>query len=182
MQKVYWKPDLLKLEQEYKEADQLNAAEEWVKGLEDKGKEAMAEIMRWTRWEEGIPFGKRLFEHMRDCDLGTFKDNVHVQPRPIGHAHPATTGKLVNLVVLFISVLDQRIITLSRISLTYAEQVFSRCLIRSTSLRPGFDRRPQKISSSGTHEHRSREKRRLKKPLNNEKWRSTAVPWSSIHQ
>ncbi|MCJ1246265.1 hypothetical protein MMC30_003471 [Trapelia coarctata] len=51
--KVYWKPHIEKIKRQYQEALELGSAsaEEWVKGLESKGRELLNDSARWEQWE-----------------------------------------------------------------------------------------------------------------------------------
>jgi hypothetical protein len=51
--KYYFRPQVKKLQRELDEAKTLSlaAAEEWYKGLEMSGKQALADAMRWEQWE-----------------------------------------------------------------------------------------------------------------------------------
>ena len=51
--KTYFKPHVLEIKREYLEVKTLGSAtaEEWVKGLEDRGAERRNDAARWDKWE-----------------------------------------------------------------------------------------------------------------------------------
>ena len=74
IKKVFSRHDLRAIINDYAEAKQLGAgaAEEWVKGLDERGKMAMADALRWSRWEDQLPLGTHLGTYLRDTDAGSF--------------------------------------------------------------------------------------------------------------
>ena len=82
--KVYYHPDLVAIQHEENEAQQLGegAADEWRKGLYNKGKDAMADSARWEKWEAGLRLGANLAQVLREYDLSSFPHLVQeVQSR-----------------------------------------------------------------------------------------------------
>ena len=51
--KVYWKPHIEEIKRQYQEVLELGSAsaEEWVKGLDSKGRERLNDAARWEQWE-----------------------------------------------------------------------------------------------------------------------------------
>ncbi|KAM3415523.1 hypothetical protein BST61_g9044 [Cercospora zeina] len=85
--KVYYQPHLAAIKQEEDDAQQLGqgAADEWRKGLYNKGKDAMADSARWEKWEAQLRLGANLGRVLREYDLSSFPHNVQdVQSRSAG--------------------------------------------------------------------------------------------------
>ena len=51
--KLYWKPHIEEIKRQYQQVLELGSAsaEEWVKGLESKGREKVNDASRWEQWE-----------------------------------------------------------------------------------------------------------------------------------
>ena len=69
--KVYYQPDVQNIVEENQNAFSLGAgaAEEWKKGLNNRGKEAMADAARWEQWEGQMPPGTDLSQLLREYDV-----------------------------------------------------------------------------------------------------------------
>ncbi|PIB01796.1 hypothetical protein CB0940_01717 [Cercospora beticola] len=76
--KVYYQPQLAAIKQEEDDAQQLGqgAADEWRKGLYNKGKDAMADSARWEKWEAQLRLGANLAHVLREYDLSSFPQHV----------------------------------------------------------------------------------------------------------
>ncbi|USW46981.1 Putative F-box-like domain superfamily protein [Septoria linicola] len=76
--KVYYQPHLAAIKQEENEAQQLGqgAADEWRKGLYNKGKDAMADSARWEKWEAQLRLGVNLAQVLREYDPSSFPHRV----------------------------------------------------------------------------------------------------------
>lgn len=68
--KVYYQQDVNKILAELQNAQSFGdgAAEEWRKGLVDRGKEAMADASRWEKWESQLGLGANLSQVLREYD------------------------------------------------------------------------------------------------------------------
>ncbi|KAF2210856.1 hypothetical protein CERZMDRAFT_99020 [Cercospora zeae-maydis SCOH1-5] len=85
--KVYYQPHLAAIKQEEDDAQQLGqgAADEWRKGLYNKGKDAMADSARWEKWEAQLRLGANLGQVLREYDLSSFPHHVQdIQSRSAG--------------------------------------------------------------------------------------------------
>lgn len=51
--KIYWSKDLEKIKGEFEKVKMLGpaAAEEWIKGLEIRGKQSLVDVARWEKWD-----------------------------------------------------------------------------------------------------------------------------------
>ena len=72
--KVYNTKDLETISSEYEYVKSLGigTAEEWIKGLYDKGKEAMTDSARWEKWEVQVRPVSDLSQVLREYDLSSF--------------------------------------------------------------------------------------------------------------
>lgn len=72
--KIFLLDDIKSITAEYIEAKVLGegAAEEWIKGLDEKGKQSMSDALRWSRWEDSLPLGTNLKAHMMELDPSSF--------------------------------------------------------------------------------------------------------------
>jgi len=72
--KVYYQGDITNILSELDTAKSLGdgAAEEWRKGLAEKGKLAMADAARWERWEASMRPGIDLLQVLREYDPSSF--------------------------------------------------------------------------------------------------------------
>lgn len=77
--KIYWPGQVQQIKTEFEAAKQLGSAavEEWYKGLELRGKKAMADASRWEKWE--IFGGVR---QMRTSAVHSSREPAHTIPRP----------------------------------------------------------------------------------------------------
>ena len=85
--KVYYSDDIQAIVEEFEDAKTLGqgAAEEWKKGLVNKGKEAMADAARWEKWEGQLRLGTDLSQALREYDRSSFPHHVEeVQSRSAG--------------------------------------------------------------------------------------------------
>jgi hypothetical protein len=57
------------------------AADEWRKGMAQKGKDAMTDSSRWERWAGALPLGKSLADVLRDSDPASFPRMLEEQRR-----------------------------------------------------------------------------------------------------
>lgn len=83
--KVYYEPHLAAIKLEEDEAQQLGqgAADEWRKGLYNKGKDAMADSARWEKWEAQLRLGANPAQVLREYDPSSFPHRVpDVQSKP----------------------------------------------------------------------------------------------------
>lgn len=82
--KVYLRSDVDDVLDDFKEAQAFGggAQEEWVKGLEDVGKAAAADALRWQRWEDQLPSGTYLPMHMLKLDPVSFGTAARSTARP----------------------------------------------------------------------------------------------------
>lgn len=80
--KVYYRPDVDNIIAESKDADDLGpgAADEWRKGLADRGAQLMKDAARWENWEAARPHVD-LLQKLREYDLTSF-------PRLFASAQP----------------------------------------------------------------------------------------------
>lgn len=72
--KVYLRSDVDDILNDFKEAQAFGggAQEEWVKGLDELGKTAATDSLRWQRWEDQLPSGIQLPTHLRKLDPISF--------------------------------------------------------------------------------------------------------------
>lgn len=105
MTKHYYKPQIDELKCKFEEVKALGLAtvEEWIKGLESKGKERLADSSRWEQWESNG--GLRTVRATRSHDQEKYPQRIS----PIksgnkalssmetgsGHTTPLTNGRLV---------------------------------------------------------------------------------------
>ena len=76
--KVYYRPDVDHIVEEYEEIKGYGegTADEWKKGLSNRGKEKMADAARWERWEQQMRYGADLAHVLREYDLSSFPRHV----------------------------------------------------------------------------------------------------------
>ncbi|QIW97843.1 hypothetical protein AMS68_003361 [Peltaster fructicola] len=72
--KIFLRRDVEELKASYAEAEALGAgaAEEWAKGLDDVGKQAMSDTYRWLRWEDSLSSETDIAAHLKELDTSTF--------------------------------------------------------------------------------------------------------------
>jgi hypothetical protein len=87
--KIYWKEHVAAIKDEFEMVKKMGlaAAEEWIKGLEDRGKEARNDHARWEKW--GAAGG---FPRMRTtlCSGG---GSVHQAPNNVAHTTNVLAAK-----------------------------------------------------------------------------------------
>lgn len=85
--KVFYKPDLeaVKADEDNARALGPGAVDEWHKGLQTRGREAMADSARWEKWELQMRPGTDLAQVLREYDLSSF-------PRHIAEAQGRSAG------------------------------------------------------------------------------------------
>jgi hypothetical protein len=74
LQKTFYRKDVDSITAEVDEVNSFGdgAADEWRKGMTQRGKDAMADSSRWERWEGTMPLGKLPSEVLREYDLASF--------------------------------------------------------------------------------------------------------------
>lgn len=79
--RTYHKKNLAAIEEELEEVKSFGegTADEWRKGLAQRGKDAMADASRWERWESGLPLGTVLADWIREYDLASFPHHLEQQ-------------------------------------------------------------------------------------------------------
>lgn len=84
LQKTFHKKDVDSILAELEEVNSFGdgAADEWRKGMTQKGKDAMADSSRWERWAGALPLGKDLADVLREYDLASFPRMLEEQQRP----------------------------------------------------------------------------------------------------
>lgn len=86
--KIYYRPhwESICQEQQTVHQDYGDATtEEWLKGLEARGRQAMADSARWERWELQLPPGANLAQTLREYDLNSFPHSLgKKQNQPVG--------------------------------------------------------------------------------------------------
>ena len=108
IQKTFYKRDVQAITEDWDEVTAFGdgAAEEWRKGLVQRGKEAMADASRWERWEATMPLGTVLAEALRAQDPASFPKYAgtqHAQPGKVNGMQPSThmNGKFENFSLTF---------------------------------------------------------------------------------
>lgn len=83
LQKTFYRKDVDSITAEVDEVNSFGdgAADEWRKGMTQRGKDAMADSSRWERWEGSMPLGKALAEVLREYDLASFPHLLDQQQR-----------------------------------------------------------------------------------------------------
>jgi hypothetical protein len=83
LQKTFYTKDVDNITAEVEEVNSFGdgAADEWRKGMTQRGKDAMADSSRWERWEGSMPLGKALAEVLREYDLASFPRLLEQQQR-----------------------------------------------------------------------------------------------------
>lgn len=83
LQKTFYTKDVDSITAEVDEVNSFGdgAADEWRKGMAQRGKDAMADSSRWERWEGTLPLGKVLAEALREYDLASFPRLLEQQQR-----------------------------------------------------------------------------------------------------
>lgn len=85
------------------ELDEVNGfgdavADEWRKGLTQRGKDAMADPSRWERWEGTFQLGTLLADALRENDLDSFpryaEQQEQHQPQRTASQYPPVNGAL----------------------------------------------------------------------------------------
>jgi hypothetical protein len=113
LHKTFYTKDVDNITEEVEEVNSFGdgAADEWRKGMTQRGKDAMADSSRWERWEGSMPLGKALAEVLREYDLASFprllEQQQHQQRQVTGqYAHvngalpaPPFNGKQERLLV-----------------------------------------------------------------------------------
>lgn len=92
--KVYYTKDVKDIQAEHEDVQGYGegAAEEWRKGLNNKGKEAMADAARWEKWESQTRPGADMVRTLREYDLSSFPHYVEeMQSRSAGVSSTTTT-------------------------------------------------------------------------------------------
>lgn len=86
--KIYYRPhwESICQEQQTVHQDYGDATtEEWLKGLEARGRQAMADSARWERWELQLSPGANLAQTLREYDLDSFPHSLgKKQNQPVG--------------------------------------------------------------------------------------------------
>lgn len=74
IQKTFHRKDVDNITAELDEVNSFGdgAADEWRKGLTQRGKDAMADPSRWERWEGTLTLGTMLADVLREYDLASF--------------------------------------------------------------------------------------------------------------
>lgn len=99
LQKTFHKKDVDSILAELEEVNSFGdgAADEWRKGMAQKGKDAMADSSRWERWAGALPLGKSLADVLRDSDPASFprmlEEQRHQQRQPTSQ-HANVNGAL----------------------------------------------------------------------------------------
>ena len=83
LQKTFYRKDVDNITAEVDEVNSFGdgAADEWRKGMTQRGKDAMADSSRWERWEGTMPLGKMPAEVLREYDLASFPRLLDQQQR-----------------------------------------------------------------------------------------------------
>jgi hypothetical protein len=83
LHKTFYTKDVDNITEEVEEVNSFGdgAADEWRKGMTQRGKDAMADSSRWERWEGSMPLGKALAEVLREYDLASFPRLLEQQQR-----------------------------------------------------------------------------------------------------
>lgn len=83
LQKTFYTKDVDSITAEVDEVNSFGdgAADEWRKGMTQRGKDALADSSRWERWEGTMPLGKVLAEALREYDLASFPRLLEQQQR-----------------------------------------------------------------------------------------------------
>ena len=83
LQKTFHRKDVDNITAEVDEVNSFGdgAADEWRKGMTQRGKDAMADSSRWERWEGTLPLGKMPAEVLREYDLASFPRLLDQQQR-----------------------------------------------------------------------------------------------------
>lgn len=83
LQKTFYRKDVDNITAEVDEVNSFGdgAADEWRKGMTQRGKDAMADSSRWERWEGTMPIGKMPAEVLREYDLASFPRLLDQQQR-----------------------------------------------------------------------------------------------------
>jgi len=83
LQKTFYRKDVDNITAEVDEVNSFGdgAADEWRKGMTQRGKDAMADSSRWERWEGTMQLGKVLAEVLREYDLASFPRLLDQQQR-----------------------------------------------------------------------------------------------------
>ena len=83
LQKTFYRKDVDNITAEVDEVNSFGdgAADEWRKGMTQRGKDAMADSSRWERWEGTMPLGKVFAEVLREYDLASFPHLLEQQQR-----------------------------------------------------------------------------------------------------
>jgi hypothetical protein len=97
LQKTFYRKDVESITAEVDEVNGFGdgAADEWRKGMAQRGKDAMADSSRWERWEGTLPLGKTLAEVLREYDLASFPrllDQQQHQQRQATSQHAHVSG------------------------------------------------------------------------------------------
>ena len=68
MTKIYWNEDLVSVKERYREAKEMLAADEWLKGLESERDSQLQDVQRLERFERNRPAdlarGNALWRHL----------------------------------------------------------------------------------------------------------------------
>ncbi len=80
--KVYYLQDVRRIVSELEDAKSLGdgAADEWRKGLHDRGQDEMKNGARWEQWEASMQMGSDLSQVLRKYDLSSFPQAVAQTP------------------------------------------------------------------------------------------------------
>jgi hypothetical protein len=83
MTKYYYKEHINMMRRKFEEVKALGSAavEEWIKGLEDEGKDKIANASRWEQWEASG--GLQALGHIRKS--GTGSDSYRMSPTKYGY-------------------------------------------------------------------------------------------------
>ncbi|KAM0714835.1 hypothetical protein Q7P37_009299 [Cladosporium fusiforme] len=83
IQKTFHRKDVDSITAELDEVNSFGdgAADEWRKGLTQRGKDAMADPSRWERWEGTLTLGTMLADVLREYDLASFPQYAEQQQR-----------------------------------------------------------------------------------------------------
>nr|OQO32018.1 hypothetical protein B0A51_00817 [Rachicladosporium sp. CCFEE 5018] len=86
--KTFLKKDLATITDELSEVKSFGegTADEWRKGLAQRGKDAMADASRWERWEQNLPPGIQLGHWIREYDLASFPHHLDNLLRDVSEA------------------------------------------------------------------------------------------------
>lgn len=98
IQKTFLRTDVDSIAAELEEVNSFGdgAADEWRKGLKQRGKDAMADSSRWERWEGTLPLGKVPADVLKEHDIVSFPGfaTQQRQRRQTASQHAPVSGAL----------------------------------------------------------------------------------------